>query len=190
MRRALASLPVLGLGLLLKKSGINRTVHVLFPRKNDLGIWRFPTVESLNACDVVLGQREACRVRVHGEHQGARVGGMVHAEGVAKLVGRHKKQVVVCVGGGGTHSGTIVGMQLRDSYCSGFAHRSYLMSLRSSVHPHQSECLLRGLGPVGRRERAVRWARQRGCCLRVLHDRRSFKEKRQSGTRAISSATN
>lgn len=54
----------------------------------------FPTVESLNAFDVVFSQREACSVRVDGVHQGAGVCGMAHAEGVAQLMGRHYKQVV------------------------------------------------------------------------------------------------
>lgn len=56
----------------------------------------FPTVESLNAFNVVLSQWVACSVRIDGVHQGARVIGMGHPESVSQLVGCHYKQVVSC----------------------------------------------------------------------------------------------
>lgn len=56
----------------------------------------FPTIESLNAFDVIFSQWVACRIRVDRVHQGARICGMGHTEGVAQLMGCHYKQVVSC----------------------------------------------------------------------------------------------
>jgi len=59
-----------------------------------------------------------------------------------------------------THSLGIIGRQFRDSCCT-FVHGADLMNLWSTVHPHQSGCLLRCLGPAGRHERAIHQAHQR-----------------------------
>lgn len=54
------------------------------------------------------------------------------------------------------------------TYVWTFVHNCYLMNLWSSVHPHQSECLLRCLGRVGRHEPAIHLARQKGYSLHAL----------------------
>lgn len=74
----------------------------------------FPTVESLDAFDVVLSQREACTVGVDGVHQGASVCGVGHTEGVAQLMGRHYKQVVSC--GENRCPVLIINIQFSDDY--------------------------------------------------------------------------
>lgn len=55
-----------------------------------------PTIESLNAFNVIFSQRVARGVRVDGVHQGTRVCGVGHTEGMAQLMGCHYKQVVSC----------------------------------------------------------------------------------------------
>lgn len=57
---------------------------------------QFPTVEVLNAFDVVFGEQEACAVGVGGVHEGTGVCGVTHPQGVSQLVRCHYEQVVSC----------------------------------------------------------------------------------------------
>lgn len=54
----------------------------------------FPTVELLNAFDVIAREQEACVVGVRGVHEGTGIGGVTHTQGVAQLVCCHYEQVV------------------------------------------------------------------------------------------------
>lgn len=53
-----------------------------------------PTVELLNAFDVIYRQQEACFVRVWGVHEGSGICGVTHTQGVSQLMSCHDVQVV------------------------------------------------------------------------------------------------
>lgn len=53
-----------------------------------------PTIEILNALNVVLMQRKVLNVAVHGVHESLSHTGVIQAECVSELVGRHKEQAV------------------------------------------------------------------------------------------------
>lgn len=55
-----------------------------------------------------------------------------------------------------------------------FVNNFYLMSLWSSVHPRQSECLLRCLGQEGRHEPASHQAHRTDCSLHALQNERQI----------------
>ncbi|TNN35541.1 hypothetical protein EYF80_054298 [Liparis tanakae] len=53
------------------------------------------TVELLDAFDVIFGKSEVFSVSVNGGHQRSGVLGVLQAEGVAKLMGRHQEQTLL-----------------------------------------------------------------------------------------------
>lgn len=55
---------------------------------------QFPTIEVLNAFDVIFREQEACTVWVCGVHEGTGICGVTHTQGVSQLMCCHYEQVV------------------------------------------------------------------------------------------------
>lgn len=53
-----------------------------------------PTIEILNAFNVILMQREVLNIAVHGVHESLSYAGVIQAKCMSKLVGCYKEQTV------------------------------------------------------------------------------------------------